>query len=133
MRSRHITALVAAAVLSLIGCAPSPDNCRSILPLAGDGISACTTPAGTTGCSCLSNGVAVIAEAKRDGITSWSRGRLWVDGRETTENDFSSALALATARKQVQQYSATARGYLDAAAQEAQRLREALQRRAKQK
>lgn len=93
----------------LAACAPSAQDCHSILPVVSEPVSVTTTPAGTPGCSCLSEGVLVVAEARRQGF-SWARGQLWVDGTLVSEQDFPARLAEVKTRKQMEAAAAQARG-----------------------
>lgn len=99
-------------LLLLLGCTPSAQDCRHILPVVAEPVSLTTTPAGTHGCSCVSDGVLVIAEARRSGL-SWARGQLWVDGTPVREQDFSTSLAQAKAQRQVETAAAQAKGIAD--------------------
>lgn len=101
--------LAPSTLLVVIACAPSVQDCRSILPVASEPVTLTTTPVGTPGCSCLSDGVLVVAEARRTGF-SWSRGALWIDGISVGEQDFSSKLAEAKTRKQIEAAAAQAQG-----------------------
>jgi hypothetical protein len=97
------------ALLLLLACAPSAQDCHSILPLVSEPVTVTMTPAGTPGCSCLSDGVLVVAEARRQGF-SWSRGQLWVDGTLVSEQDFPSRLAQVKTQRAVEAAAAQAKG-----------------------
>jgi len=111
--------------LALLGCAPSVKDCHSILPITAEPVSLTTTPAGTHGCSCVSDGVLVIAEARRSGL-SWVRGQLWVDGTPVREQDFSTSLAQAKAQRQVETAAAQAKGIADGVRDQVRKAGEAL-------
>jgi hypothetical protein len=95
--------------LLLIACAPSAQDCHTILPVVTEPVTLTTTPAGTSGCSCLSDGVLVVAEARRSGL-SWRRGQLWVDGTLVSEQDFPARLAQVKGQRQIEAAAAQARG-----------------------
>ncbi len=95
-----LIAFAAIALIVLPGCAPSVQDCHAILPVVAEPVTVTPTPAGTPGCSCMTDGVLVVAEARRTGF-SWARGQLWVEGTPVSEQDFSSRLAQVKARRQV--------------------------------
>lgn len=99
----------ATSLLLVLSCAPSVQDCHGILPIVAEPVTLTTTPAGTPGCSCLSEGVQVVAEARRQGF-SWARGQLWVDETLVSEQDFPARLAEVKTRKQIEAAAAQARG-----------------------
>lgn len=84
-------------------------DCHALLPIVAEPVTITTTPAGTPGCSCLSEGVLVVAEARRSGF-SWSRGQLWIDGTLVSEQDFPSRLAQVKTQRQVEATAARVKG-----------------------
>jgi hypothetical protein len=109
----------------LAGCTPSVQDCRSILPVASEPVLVTTTPAGTPGCSCLSDGVLVVAEAQRSGF-SWSRGQLWVDGTSVSEQDFPARFAQVKAQHQIDLAAAKAQGAAQGVREQVRRAGKAL-------
>ena len=107
--TRSRTPYLALTVSLLLACAPSVQDCHGILPVITEPVNVTTTPAGTPGCSCLSEGVLVVAEARRSGF-SWSRGQLWVDGTLVSEQDFPSRLAEVKTQRAVEAAAARAKG-----------------------
>jgi len=100
-RARRISAIAWIALALLAGshaaCTPSAEDCHDLMPVeAGPAVPA-HTPPGTRGCKAVQEGVTIQVEAVRRNLR-WERGRVWVDGIETPENDLPSALAAARAR-----------------------------------
>jgi hypothetical protein len=79
------------------GCTPSAQDCRDLMPVDAKSAFPAPTPSGTRGCRVEQDGTVIQAEAVRRNM-HWERGRIWIDGVETPENDISSALLAAHAR-----------------------------------
>ena len=111
---RIIVALVA---LLAAGCL-KVENCPSLLPVAGEKVSLVTTPAGKTGCKCVSDDVTVVVQPERDGLFGWKRGQIWVDGAPVSEAEFQNKLAEAKTKHAVKDVidkaRAVGKGLLDA-------------------
>jgi hypothetical protein len=71
----------------LIGCAPSPKQCRELMPVPVEQAVPTDTPNGNQGCTAIAEGVTLTIEAK--GITTFSRHRIWINGVETPDAEFS--------------------------------------------
>lgn len=101
--------IACASLIVLVACAPSVEECQRLLPVNANAVLA-QTPAGTHGCSCVTEeGVVVIVEAKRSGF-SWTRGKIWIDGVPVAEQEFATRLAEARARRRVEAAAAQMRG-----------------------
>src|SRR5581483_10491491 len=109
MQSTHWRIVSSSALLLTLACTPSAQDCHNILPVISEPVTVTTTPAGTHGCSCLSEGVLVVAEARHHGL-SWARGQLWVDGTPVSEQDFPARLSEVKTRKQMEAAAARAKG-----------------------
>lgn len=87
--------------LGLCGCTPNIEDCRAVLPVAGE-VSVVTTPTGQPGCSCVTEGVTVVVQPVRKGLFGWKRGAIWVEGTPTSEAEFPSRLENARLQKRVE-------------------------------
>lgn len=114
-----------ALLLLTMACAPTAQDCASILPVVGAAATLTRTPLDTPGCSCMTEGVLVVAEVKRSGF-SWMRGQLWIDGTMVPEQEFATRLAEAKARRQVETAAAQAKGTAAAIKEEARKVGRAL-------
>lgn len=123
--SKASSLLALLLLLLTIACAPTVQDCTAILPVAGAGATLTRTPADTPGCSCRTEGVVVVAEAKRSGF-SWTRGRLWIDGNVVPEQEFATRLAEAKARRQIETAAAQVKGTAAAIKEEARKAAKAL-------
>ncbi len=114
MRRIYVVALVA---LLAAGCL-KVENCSSLLPVAGEQVALVTTPAGKTGCKCVSDDVTVVVQPERDGLFGWKRGQIWVDGAPVGEAEFQNKLAEAKTKHAVNgaidKARAIGKGLLDA-------------------
>ena len=119
------SSLLALLLLFTIACAPTVQDCHAILPVAGAAATLTRTPTDTPGCSCITDGVVVIVEAKRSGF-SWTRGRLWIDGIVVPELEFTTRLAEAKARRQIETAAAQAKGAAAGIKEEARKVGKAL-------
>jgi hypothetical protein len=117
--------LLLALLLLATACTPTVQDCTAILPVPGAEATLARTPAATHGCSCITDGVVVVAEARRSGF-SWTRGRLWIDGVQTSDQAFATRLAEAKARRQIETTAAQARGTAMAIKEEARKVGKAL-------
>lgn len=93
--------IVAVVALLVVGCL-KVEQCPSLLPVAGEQVALVKTPAGKTGCQCVSDGVTVIVQPQRDGLFGWKRGPIWVDGAPVSEAEFQDKLAEAKTKHAVQ-------------------------------
>ena len=104
-------------VLLAAGCL-KVEQCPSLLPVAGEQVSLVTTPAGKSGCKCVSDGVTVVVQPERSGLFGWKRGQIWVDGAPVSEADFETKLAEAKTRNAVKgvldKATAIGKGLIDA-------------------
>jgi len=91
--------------LLLMGCAVRVEDCRTLLPVLDGPVALTQTPLGTPGCSCVTEDVVVVAEARRHYL-SWERGQLWIDGTGVAEQEFSARLADAKARHRAERLGA---------------------------
>jgi hypothetical protein len=113
MRSRWplILVLFAAACLKV-------EQCPKLLPVQGEQVSLITTPAGKTGCKCMTDGVQVVVQPERDGLFGWKRGQIWLDGAPVSEAEFENKLAEAKTKAAVKsaldKATAIGKGFLDA-------------------
>jgi hypothetical protein len=116
MRPRLLVVL--AAALLAAGCGVKLDQCRALLPVAGEPVALVKTPAGKMGCSCLTEDVVVVVQPERDGLFGWKRGQIWIDGTPVSESEFATKLTEAKTRHRVQgiidKASAIGRGIRDA-------------------
>lgn len=114
MRRIYLVALVA---LLAAGCL-KVEHCPSLLPVSGEKVALVTTPAGKTGCQCVSDDVTVVVQPQRDGLFGWKRGQIWVDGAPVSEAEFQNKLAEAKTKHAVQgvidKATAVGKGLLDA-------------------
>lgn len=94
-----------ASLLLLVACAPRLEDCRSVLPVLTGPIAIVETPLGTTGCSCVTEDVVVIAEARRH-YFSWERGQVWIDGASVSTEEFSAKLDEAKAKHRAERVGA---------------------------
>src|SRR5262249_12359474 len=94
------------------------EQCPSLPPVAGDQVSLVTTPAGKTGCRCVTDDVAVVVQPERDGLIGWKRGQIWVDGTPVTEADLQTKLVEGKTAHRVNRAldraKAIRKGFLDA-------------------
>jgi hypothetical protein len=74
------------------------EQCPSLLPVAGERVSLVTTPAGKSGCKCVTDDVTVVVQAERSGLSGWKRGQIWVDGAPVSDSKFQNALMEAKTR-----------------------------------
>jgi hypothetical protein len=106
-----VIALLAAGCLKV-------EQCPSLLPVAGEQVSLVTTPAGKSGCKCVSDDVTVVVQPERSGLFGWKRGQIWVDGAPVSEAEFQNKLAEAKTRHAVQgvldKATAIGKGLIDA-------------------
>jgi hypothetical protein len=100
--SRRSSLLV---ILLLVACAPQVEDCRTILPLIDGPITVTQTPLGTTGCSCTTEEVVVVVEARRH-YFAWERGQVWIDGTGVTMAEFSTKLDEAKAKRRAERMGA---------------------------
>jgi hypothetical protein len=104
-------------VLFAAGCF-KVEQCSKLLPVQGEQVSLITTPAGKTGCKCVTDGVQVVVQPKRDGLFGWKRGQIWIDGAPVAEADFENRLAEAKTKAAVKgvldRATAIGKGFLDA-------------------
>jgi hypothetical protein len=111
---RFIIALVA---LLAAGCL-KVEHCPALLPVAGEQVALVTTPAGKTGCKCVTDDVTVVVQPERDGLFGWKRGQIWVDGAPVSEADLQNKLAEAKTKHAVNgaidKARAIGKGLLDA-------------------
>ena len=109
--------LVAVVALLAAGCL-KVERCPSLLPVAGEQVSLVTTPAGKSGCKCVTDDVTVVVQPERDGLFGWKRGQIWVDGVPVSEADFQTKLTEAKTRRAVQgvldKATAIGKGLIDA-------------------
>jgi hypothetical protein len=109
--------VVVLVVLLAAGCL-KVEHCASLLPVAGEQVALVTTPAGKTGCKCVSDGVTVVVQPERDGLFGWKRGQIWVDGAPVSEAEFQDKLAEAKTKHAVNgvidKARAIGKGVLDA-------------------
>ena len=84
-------------LLLLASCAPGVEECRTLLPVLDGPVTVTQTPLGTTGCSCTTEEVVVMVEARRH-YFEWERGQVWVDGTGVTMTEFSAKLDEAKAK-----------------------------------
>ena len=109
--------IVAVVALLAAGCL-KVEQCPSLLPVAGEQVSLVTTPAGKSGCKCVTDDVTVIVQPERDGLFGWKRGQIWVDGAPVSEANFQTKLTEAKTRRAVQgvldKATAIGKGLIDA-------------------
>jgi hypothetical protein len=122
--SKH-SSLAPSLLLLLAACTPTARDCHTILPIVAEPVNVVQTPRGTTGCSCLTEGVLVVAEARQQGW-SWSRGQVWIDGTPVLDQEFATRLAEAKARHQVEAAAARATGTAMAVGAQVKRLGKAI-------
>jgi hypothetical protein len=121
--SKRSSLLALLFMLLTMACAPTVQDCHAILPVPGAAATLTRTPADTPGCSCITDGVLVVAEARRSGF-SWVRGRLWIDGIAVPEQEFTTRLAEAKARRQIETAAAHAKGTAAGIKEEARKVGE---------
>jgi hypothetical protein len=113
MRVRFLLVFVVFAA----GCL-KVEQCPKLLPVAGEQVSLVTTPAGKTGCKCVTDGVQVVVQPERDGLFGRKRGQIWIDGAPVSEADFENKLAEAKAKAAVKgvldKATAIGKGLIDA-------------------
>lgn len=113
MRAR----LLLVFVLFAAGCL-KVEQCPKLLPAAGEQVSLITTPAGKTGCKCVTDGVQVVVQPERSGLFGWKRGQIWIDGAPVSEAEFENKLAEAKTKAAVKgvldKATAIGKGFLDA-------------------
>jgi len=105
MRSTRSIAAWTCGLLLLAACAPRLEDCSKLLPIMDGPVTMVQTPLGTTGCSCTTEDVVVIAEARRHYL-SWERGQVWIDGASVATEEFSSRLDEAKARHRAERVGA---------------------------
>jgi len=105
MRSTRFAAAWTCSLLLLAACAPRLEDCSKLLPLMDGPVTMVQTPLGTTGCSCTTEGVVVIAEARRH-YFSFERGQVWIDGVSVAPEEFSSKLDEAKAKHRAERAGA---------------------------
>jgi hypothetical protein len=81
------------------------EDCRTVLPVLDGPVTVTQTPLGTTGCSCVTEDVVVLVEARRH-YFSWERGQVWVDGTGVTMAEFSAKLDEAKAKHRAERIGA---------------------------
>ncbi len=91
--------------LALASCAPHVEDCRTILPVIDGTITMTATPLGTPGCSCITEDVVVLAEARRHYL-SFERGQVWIDGAAVSMAEFSTKLDEAKAKHRAERMGA---------------------------
>jgi hypothetical protein len=101
----HLTRLVLPLLLAVLNCAPRVEDCRNLLPVMEGPVTVVQTPLGTTGCSCVTEDVVVMVEARRH-YFSWERGQLWIDGHTVAMEEFSARLAEAKDRHRAERMGA---------------------------
>ena len=113
MRARFLLVFV----LFAAGCL-KVEQCPKLLPVGGEQVSLITTPAGKTGCKCVTDGVQVVVQPERSGLTGWKRGQIWLDGAPVSEAEFENRLAEKKAEHAVkdtlEKAKALGKGFLDA-------------------
>ena len=119
------SSLAPSLLLLLASCTPSVQDCHTILPVIAEPVSVTQTPNGTTGCSCTTDGVLVVAEARHRGL-SWTRGQTWIDATPVPEQEFTTRLAEAKARHQIEAAAARAKGTAAGIKEEARKIGKAL-------
>jgi hypothetical protein len=77
------------------------------MPIASDNLSLVRTPTGRIGCACTVDSVIIVVEPARARFT-WVRGRMWIDGADVSESEFSEKLAAAKLRKRIEAVTAAA-------------------------
>src|SRR4029078_2435028 len=97
MRRIYVVALVA---LLAAGCL-KVEHCASLLPVAGEQGALVTTPAGKTGCKCVSDDVTVVVQPERDGLFGWKRGSTLGDGPSRSGAQLQNNLAEAKTKHAV--------------------------------
>lgn len=106
-----VIALLAAGCLKV-------EQCPSLLPVAGEQVALVTTPAGKSGCKCVSDGVQVVVQPERSGLLGWKRGQIWIDGAPVSEAEFQDKLVEAKTKHAVRdtldKARALGKGFLDA-------------------
>lgn len=111
---RIVVALIA---LLAAGCL-KVEHCAALLPVAGEQVALVKTPAGKTGCKCVTDDVTVVVQPERDGLLGWKRGQIWVDGAPVSEAEFQTKLAEAKTKHAVKgvidKATAIGKGLLDA-------------------
>lgn len=94
------------ALLALLAaCAPRVEDCRNLLPVMDGPVTVVQTPLGTTGCACTTDGVVVIAEARRH-YFSFEHGQVWIDGTGVSMAEFSTKLDEAKAKHRAERMGA---------------------------
>lgn len=91
--------------LALLGCAPRVEDCRTLLPVMDGAVTLTQTPLGTPGCSCTTDDVVVVAEARRHYL-SFERGQVWIDGTAVDMAEFSTKLDEAKAKHRAERIGA---------------------------
>ena len=104
-RSKHAWACAISALLTLAGCGPRLDDCRTLLPVMEGPVTLVQTPLGTPGCSCVTADVVVVAEARRHYL-SFERGAVWIDGTSVSIAEFSTKLDEAKAQHRAERMRA---------------------------
>ncbi len=100
-RKQSSVLLTALACFNLIACRPRVEDCRALMPLAGEAVTIVTTPSGTTGCTTNIDGITVTTELHRDGL-HWQRGQTWVDGNPTEASEVHNTIAAIKAKREVE-------------------------------
>lgn len=95
-RSNAAWALLTSLLLTL-GCAPRVEDCRHLLPVMDGPVTVVQTPLVTTGCSCTTDDVVIVVEARRHYL-SFERGQVWIDGIPVLLEEFTTKLEEAKAR-----------------------------------
>jgi len=105
MRDVRSIAAWTSSLILLASCAPHVEDCRTILPVMDGPVAVVQTPLGTPGCSCTTEDVVVIAEARRHYL-SWERGQVWIDGASVAPEEFSAKLDEAKAKHRAERVGA---------------------------
>jgi hypothetical protein len=92
-------------VLATLACAPRLEDCRNLLPVMDGLVTVVQTPLGTPGCSCTTEEVVVLVEARRH-YFSWERGQVWIDGMSVAPEEFSTKLDEAKAKHRAERFGA---------------------------
>jgi len=103
-----------AIALLVTSCSPREQDCRALMPIAGDAVTISTTPAGTTGCTTNVDGISVTTELQRDGL-HWKPGQTWVEGTPTDRSEVHNRVAAIKANREVETHVVAAEAAATAA------------------
>lgn len=98
---RRFAPILLLGTVLVVGCGPSVETCRSVLPVAGE-VTLGATPTGQPGCACMTEGIKVVVELERSGLFGWKRGTIWIDGALVSEGEFANKLQQAKTRHEVE-------------------------------